>query len=127
VDLDQQQLAVDEILSGHIGDTDDVDQLVELFVDLFDDPVIADYDQGDAGSALLYRLAGDDALNIVAAGAEEPDDARHHPGAVLHFQIDDMSHQAIPLSISFNPAPAGTIGKTFSSSLIMNSTMAGPA
>ena len=49
IDFDQYQFPTDKVLCGDIGNMDDIDQFVQLFVHLFDNQIVPANHQGNMG------------------------------------------------------------------------------
>src|SRR5262249_15511791 len=72
LDLEQHQVAFDEILAADILALDDGDDLVELFADLFQFGIVAPDDKRHPGEVGVFGLAHGQAVDVEAAGGEHP-------------------------------------------------------
>ncbi len=83
--LDQRHLAGDvRALAGEVGDAVDRHQAVELRLDLLDHHLGARrHDVDAAAAALVVDRRHGQAVDVVAAAGEQPDDAGEHAGLVL--------------------------------------------
>src|SRR5205814_10260110 len=127
---------------------DDVDQLVELLRHLLDDELVAGDHDRHAGDAGIERLAHRQALDVVAAGREQPGHPRQHAELVLDQHRDRVlaglgavgahqkpvcdfsafsrvSREGGAKIMSVLAPPAGTMGNTHSSLSTMTSRITG--
>src|SRR5580765_579780 len=129
-DGDQRELPLDRLVGAQLGDAEHVDELVHLLLDLLQrmlaavDPQCQPRDVGPLGGT------DREALDVVAATREELRDARERTGLVLEPHGDRMRRHAATTSppgasiTSTAAAPAGIIGKHFSSASQRTSTTA---
>ena len=96
--LDQCQLADHSGLSGDIGHLGDVDQLVQLLDHLLDGGVIPLGDDGHAGDARCLRVSHCKRLDVEVAAAEKGCHPVEHSGLVLHEGYKCVSHQLAPFT-----------------------------
>ena len=75
---------------GEVDDLDDADELVELLLDLLEHLVVAARHQRDARDGGIERLGDRQALDVEAAAAEQPGDARQHAELVLDQDGDGV-------------------------------------
>ncbi len=126
-DLDQGELALDPFAPGQVRDLDHVDQLVELLDHLLDLAVVAADDERDPARPLLLGRTDREGLDVEAPAAEEARDPREDAGLVLDQDRERVPLHSWPPIISLIAAPAGTMGKTFSSRSTRTSTTNGPS
>ena len=74
-------------------DFDYIDQLVELFDDLFQDLIVSDNHKGHAGDFIVLGGADVESIDIKATAAEKTGDSRENAEAVLDYNRDGMSHK----------------------------------
>ena len=94
VDLDQHQVALDEVLAGDVEDLDDRDDLLELLADLLQDPVVAHDHEGDPREVRVLGLADGQAVDVEPARGEHARDVGQHARLVLHQGREDMADPA---------------------------------
>ena len=78
MDFDQRGFPRDKFSLVQIHDFDDIDQLVELFDDLFDDSVIPGCDNRHLRHRRIERRRHREAFDIESATAEQACHARQH-------------------------------------------------
>jgi hypothetical protein len=91
-DLDEHQLALDVGGVGEVDHLDDGDQLVKLLLDLLERLVVTPGDERDARDGRVHGLGDREALDVEAAAAEEPRDAREDAELVLDQNGDGVPH-----------------------------------
>ena len=84
LELDQHQIALDEILRADVVNPHDGDDLFELPADLLEHPIVADHHERHPRKLRIFGLADREAVDVVAARGEHPRDMGQHPGHVLH-------------------------------------------
>ena len=114
---DQNQFAVNELILPEIHDLEDVDQLVELFDNLIQGGVVAAGDDGHARGGGLLGGGDVERVDVVAAAAEKPGNAREHAEFVLHQHGYCMTHNVARVLCSgsgtvarASPIPTGAAG-----------------
>jgi hypothetical protein len=129
-DGDQRQLALDRLVGAELGDAQHVDELVHLLLDLLE-RVLAAVDAAGSRREMSGRSVDRrEALDVVAAAREELRDARERARLVLEPHGDGVRAHAAKTSppgasiTSTAAAPAGIIGKHFSSASQRTSTTA---
>src|SRR3990172_2894437 len=139
--LHHRHLAADHALRRDVADVHDLYQLIDLLDDLLGVGVGVD-DEGHAGEPRRLRMADGEALDVEAALAPLGSDTVEDAGPVLYQGDDRMLLEAVSVVhaltstrsssnvgrsiVSSRAAPAGTMGKTFSSSLAWKSQTTGP-
>src|SRR5215472_6626304 len=121
--VDEHHLALEMGAPGEVFHVQHTHQLVDLLDDLLDGAIVAGGDQRDAGNRRIERLGHGEALNVVAARAEQANDAREFAVMVLNHDGKRVSHSS---TMSAMPPPGGTMGKTFSSTSTMMSITTTP-
>ena len=91
-DLDQHQIAFDEVLRADVVDPDDRDDLLELLADLLEHAVVADDDERHPRELGILGLADGQAVDVVAARGEHARDVGQHAGHVLHDGRQNVTH-----------------------------------
>src|SRR5262249_26230968 len=122
-DVDEHHLALEVGAAGEVFHVQHAHQLVDLLDDLLDGAIVAGGDERDAGDGRIERLGHSEALNVVAARAEQADDAGEFAVVVLNHNGERVSHSS---TMSAMPPPGGTMGKTFSSTSTMMSITTTP-
>ena len=84
VDLDEHQVAFDEILRTDVEHPHDGDDLFQLPPDLLQHPVVADDDKRHSRQLGIFGLADGQAIDIEAAGRQHARDVGQHARNVLH-------------------------------------------
>ena len=92
LDLDEHQVALDEVLAADVLHLDDGDDLVELLADLLQLGVVAVDDEGHARQVGLLGLADGEAVDVEAARGEHAGDVGQDAGLVLHQRRQDVPH-----------------------------------
>src|SRR5215831_17792746 len=128
-DRDQGQLALHRLVGSELGDTQDVHELVHLLLDLLERVLAAVDAQRESGDVGTFGGPDGEALDVVAAAREQLRHPRQRPRLVLEPHRDRVCRHTITSSsgasiTSTEAAPAGTIGKTFSSGSQRTSTTA---
>src|SRR5215471_5757506 len=121
--IDEHHLALKMGAAGEVFHVQYAHQLIDLLDDLLDGAIVAGGDQSDAGDGGIERLGHGEALNVVAARAEQADDAGEFAVMVLNHDGKRVSHSS---ARSAMPPPGGTMGKTFSSTSTMMSITTTP-
>src|SRR5215469_1434295 len=121
--IDEHHLALEVGAAGEIFHVQHAHQLVDLLDDLLDGAIVAGGDQRDAGDRGIERLGHGEALNVVAARAEQANDTGEFAVMVLNHDGKRVSHSS---TMSAMPPPGGTMGKTFSSTSTMMSITTTP-
>src|SRR5690606_18606553 len=132
--LDEHQLAADVGGARVVDERDDVDELLELLGDLLDGGVLPRDDERRAREAGAFGLGDRERLDVVAPPGEEAGHAKQDARLVADRDGEDVtgdrhagtavtgsgsasdSGSWSPMIISSTPAPAGTMGQTFSAS-----------
>src|SRR5512136_1682255 len=126
--LDERELPVHRFHLGDVRDLDHVDQFVQLLDDLLHLGVVADDDDGDPAHVRLLAGTDGEALDVEPPAGEEARDPGEDPRPVQHEDREGVGlHRGCPPIISLMAAPAGTMGKTFSSRSIRKSMTKGPS
>ena len=129
-DGDQRELALDRLVGAQLGDAQHVDELVHLLLDLLERVLAAVDAQCQPRDVGPLGRPDREALDVVAAAREELRDARERAGLVLEPHGDRVRRHAATTSppgasiTSTAAAPAGIIGKHFSSASQRTSTTA---
>lgn len=89
----QNQFPIDDVPVLEIVDFEDIDQLVELFDDLFENLIVSDDHECHAGDFVVLSGADVQGVDIKAATAEKAGDSRKNAKAVLDYNRDGMSHK----------------------------------
>jgi hypothetical protein len=89
----QNQFPIDDVPVLEVVDFEDIDQLVELFDDLFQDLIVSDNHKGHAGDFIVLGGADVESIDIKATAAEKTGDSRENAEAVLDYNRDGMSHK----------------------------------
>ncbi len=92
-DLDEHQVALDEVLAADVVHLDDGDDLVELLADLIEHVVVAVDDEGHARQVGVLGLADGEAVDVEAARGEHAGDVRENAGLVLHQGGKHVPHR----------------------------------
>ena len=92
VDLDEHQVALDEVLTRDVDHLDDGDDLLQLLADLLQDPVIPLDHEADPGKMGVLGLADGQAVDVEPAGVQHPGDVREDPRLVLDQGREDVAH-----------------------------------
>src|SRR3990172_1148536 len=140
--LHHRHLAADHAFRRNVADVHNLYQLIDLLDDLLGIRAGVD-DEGHAGEPRRLRMADGEALDVEATLAPLGGDPVEDAGPVLHQGDDRMLLDAVSLVhvltptrsssktgrsiVSSRAAPAGTMGKQFSSSLTWKSQTTGPA
>src|SRR5690554_1231739 len=130
--LDEHELAVHVLGHRVVYHFDHVEQLLELLLHLLQGGVVAHHDERGAAEPGLLRPGHRERLDVETAPGDEAGYAHQHAGAVAHGDADDVAAHASttsrsgfrsassgswsPRITSSIPAPAGTMGNTFSAS-----------
>ena len=129
-DPDERELALDRLAGLERRDAEDVDELVHLLLDLLERVLAAQSTrERDAGDVVALGRPDREALDVEAPPGEHVRDPRERAGLVLDEDGDGVRH-ACTVSSSENSitsvaaAPAGIIGKHFSSGSVRASTTA---
>ncbi len=80
------------IAAGHVLDRDHIDQFQQLRVDLRDDGIRSDGDQGHARDGGVVRRGDRQRLDVVAASGNQAGDAGERAGFVLQENRNDVAH-----------------------------------
>ena len=92
--LEEDELALDGLLVGEVGDLVDRDELVELLGDLLEAHLVGLDDDGHAGEALVLRGGDGERLDVEAAAADEARDAGEHARLVLNENGEQVVHHS---------------------------------
>jgi len=92
---DQGHLPLHIVMLTHIGDLDNVDELVELLGDLLNDGILAGGHQGQAGNIRLKGLGHGQAFNVEAPATEKAGDSGQNSRFILQQYGNGMFHRAI--------------------------------
>ena len=92
LDLDEHQVALDEVLAADVVDLDDGDDLVELLANLLQLGVVAVDDEGHARQVRLLGLADGEAVDVEAARSEHAGDVGQHARLILHQRRQHVPH-----------------------------------
>ncbi len=94
-------------LPGHVFNLDNRHKLVELFFNLFDDPLISTGNKRHSTQGVIHGWCNTEAFNIVSTGGKQAGNACQDAEFIFNKDCDGMPHSRI---ISSSAAPAGTIG-----------------
>src|SRR3954452_1848172 len=130
IDFEQGELALARLARLELVDAQDVHELVHLLLDLLERLLGTLDPERYARDVLTFRRAHREALYVEAAAGEHVRDARERAGAVLDQHGERVRHASTTSSSASNSmtssaaAPAGIIGKHFSSGSTRASTTA---
>lgn len=102
LDLHQQQVSFDEVAGTDVDDTNDGDDLFQLFSDLLQDAIVTDDYEGHPREFLVFRFTDRERVDVVATRGKHPRNMGEYPGNVLHERGENVSlggagHQAVIL------------------------------
>ena len=92
-DLDEHQVALDEILAGDVHHLDDGDDLIELLADLIEFGIVAVNDEGHAGQVGLLGFADREAVDVEAARGQHAGNVGENARLILHQSGQHVSHE----------------------------------
>ena len=91
--LDQHQVAFDQILIQIVHDFDDGDDLFELLTDLIENLVVTGNNECNPRELWPLGFPDGEAFDIERARREHPRDVREHPRLVHHDRGQNMLHR----------------------------------
>ena len=91
--LEQDEFPVDDVAVLEIVDFQHVDQLVELFHDLFENLVVAHHHQGHPGNLVVLRGPDVEGIDVESPTAKEAGDPGENPETVLNHDGNGVTHK----------------------------------